>query len=769
MEFLKIANRKNFLLKEIPTINPASRRYIKFYSEQKKRCIDGFWSIDDENINVDILSEEPEFPTKSNNWRYMSPVCYFYVNFGTILANRRGATSGAKIPMRPSLDDVEWEFNYNWIEARGFSGFEFDNEFSCNRKLIEDYSDEELKNMCLDKDGEIIPMLYNNYFKKNGSRKEYVAVREYIRRLFPKNMGRPVYGNIPSNLMILATRDGGKSWLASSVIAHEILFDGLRMYEKNGIIPVAEVVVGAALSDKSRDLLKKTAFIIDNLPGKYNKGSKNEVPSPFYKAMTGSIGANKEYVHLYKKKVGGEMKDVGSGAIIKHRVFTTENPEAAAGGRPGTIIVEEVGLLANVISVHGGNVAAQNDSGYKFGSSLYIGTAGNVDKIQESEVIFNAPEAFDMLSFDNIWEPETNDKICWFIPAPYMARSFKDKNGNTIIKDAYAFFEKRRIKFSNSPSRRAFEMEKMNYPLVPSEMFVNANANIFPVSDLKHVYSRLMTNKKELDLSYKVEFIIKEDGKIDFKNVKKRPIREYPLIGKKDESLDISGCPEIFIMPQRSDDATIPSNVYIASLDPIDDDDNSDITRSLQSFWIMNRLTGELVMEYTGRTPLASEFYEQCRRALIYYNARCNYENNKKGFYAHMYNKASLHLLVETPEILMQKDMQKSRGAGNKALGTNVNTDVKSFGLELILQWLTDKNYNNPDIMNLHTIKSPALLKELISFKPDGNFDRISALIMLLILREDKRRIAVVNKKRSKTMLDDDFFKNTWRNNQSVY
>lgn len=765
MEFLRINNRKNFIIKEIPIYNPASRKYLNFWREQYKRCINGFWSIDDADIELDITTEDPEYPTKSDAWRFMPPGCYFYANFGTILMNKGGATSGAKIPARPSLDDVEWEFNYNWIEARGFSGFEFDNEYSCNRFLLDGHSDDELIQLCLDKDNNVNELMKSNFFKKNGDRKTYIPVRDYIRQLFSKNMGRPIYGNIPRNMSLLGTRDGGKSWLsAGCVIAHEIIFDGQRLFNKNEELPLAEVVVGSGISDKSRDLLKKTVFIMENLPGKYNKGSKNEIPCPFYKTMTGSIGANKDYQNIYKKKIGGEMKDAGSGAIIKHRVFTTENPEAAAGGRPGTIVVEEQGLLANLVAVHGGNVAAQNDGGIKFGSSLYIGTAGNVEKIRDAEVIFNNPHSFDMLEFDNIWEPEHKDKIGWFIPAPYMSRRFKDENGNTKIKEAYAHFEKQRLKASRSASRRVLDIEKMNYPLLPSEMFVNAEQNIFPTTDIKHHYANIVSNKKKyLDVSYKVEFILTEDGRVDIKNVNKEPIRDYPLIKKQGEDLDISGVVEIFQMPQKADDGTVPSNIYIAGYDPVDDDDNTDIQRSLQSFWIMNRLTGEFVLEYTGRTQLASTFYEQCRRALIFYNARCNYENNKKGFYAHMHNKASSYLLVETPDILMQKDMQKSRGIGNKSLGTNANIDVISFGLELILQWLTEQAYGMPDgVMNLHTIKSPALLKEFMSFKPDDNFDRISALIMLFILREEKRRIVIKHKKKSKTTLDDDFFKKTW-------
>jgi len=38
-------------------------------------------------------------------------------------------------------------------------------------------------------------------------------------------------------------------------------------------------------------------------------------------------------------------------------------------------------------------------------------------------------------------------------------------------------------------------------------------------------------------------------------------------------------------------------------------------------------------------------------------------------------------------------------------------------------------------IPNLYTIRSRALLKELINYNTEGNFDRISAMGMLMLLR----------------------------------
>jgi hypothetical protein len=90
------------------------------------------------------------------------------------------------------------------------------------------------------------------------------------------------------------------------------------------------------------------------------------------------------------------------------------------------------------------------------------------------------------------------------------------------------------------------------------------------------------------------------------------------------------------------------------------------------------------------------------------------------------------------------------------------SVDTKVYGLDLLEEWLVTPIEKGSEKMMLHTIKSPALLRELMSFKPDKNFDRISALLVMLILREDKRRIVKKVKEKIKSALDDDFFKDTW-------
>ena len=70
--------------------------------------------------------------------------------------------------------------------------------------------------------------------------------------------------------------------------------------------------------------------------------------------------------------------------------------------------------------------------------------------------------------------------------------------------------------------------------------------------------------------------------------------------------------------------------------------------------------------------------------------------------------------------------------------------------------------------LNLHNIKSIGLLNELISYNPNGNFDRISALGMALILKEDKYQLYDHSPKEStkvKDLAQDSFFTSRFNKN----
>ena len=71
-------------------------------------------------------------------------------------------------------------------------------------------------------------------------------------------------------------------------------------------------------------------------------------------------------------------------------------------------------------------------------------------------------------------------------------------------------------------------------------------------------------------------------------------------------------------------------------------------------------------------------------------------------------------------------------------------------------------------IPNLYRIRQRALIKELAQWKNEGNFDRVSSLGMLMLLREDRMIMYGGDTNRmqtskAKTLADDPFFSNNYR------
>ena len=114
MNFTRLKNRSNFLITDIPDHHPQSIKYLKYWKLHKRRCIEGFWSKDDADIDVNVDKEFPE-ELSDGNYRFMPGNLYFYVNYGTIKHKPDDAPKSApKKKIRPFLRDVEWEFFYNW-------------------------------------------------------------------------------------------------------------------------------------------------------------------------------------------------------------------------------------------------------------------------------------------------------------------------------------------------------------------------------------------------------------------------------------------------------------------------------------------------------------------------------------------------------------------------------------------------------------------------------------------------------------------------------
>lgn len=742
---IKINNRKNFVLNEVKSLHPSTIKYKTYWARHTKRCIEGLWSPDDETIHLDINEDIPN-DLVTNKWRWCPGNLYFYCNFGTMTLKEKGASkASSKTLSRPFLRDIDWDLSYNFMECRGFSGFKEDEEFTCERNVylyfIEGRLDVDVTKWGL---------------KKDGSPKTYIPAREYLRKLHPRPFGLALWENEAKNFFILGTRDFGKSYYVSQAILLPLyLFDDAKEYTEHTIKNPNKVdmVVGASIASKSTEMLSKFTMGLNKLPGAWGEGTSEYEPCPFFKNHIGNLQVGKvPFQHEYEVKVGNNTAKKGSLSSIKHVTYTIANPEAGAGSRASVSIIEEVGLMENILAVHSSNDAImRNDGDEKFGTEVYIGTGGNIEKIRECEQIFNNPDDYKCLSFDNVLE-QTSNKIGYFMPTIFAAMRFKDDNGNTDVKKAFEYRYKLREELKKRASPVPLASEMMNFPMFPSEMFLKGDNHKFPVVQIRERIGDIIARPHQYKNNfYYGDLVFDVDGKLRYKACSPlRAIEEYPIKDNKEKP----GCCIIYKMPIKDSLGNIPSGRYILGTDTYDDDESN--TTSLGSCFVFDLWTDEFVAEFTGR-PDTETFYETTRKLTLFYGAIGYhlYEQNKKGLYSYYNKKNSIHYLADTPSYLAQTHNIKISSEGNKKKGVNmINKELVNHGVLLQSDWIKEQNEEG-EFINLQSIRSLGYLRECLYYsQASGNYDRISAINMIFMLREEM--IKYVDKRKEKAKKESD-------------
>lgn len=407
-----------------------------------------------------------------------------------------------------------------------------------------------------------------------------------------------------------------------------------------------------------------------------------------------------------------------------------DNPDAARGKDATLILFEEAGKFPNLKASYLATKPSVEDGKYVTGQILIFGTGGDMESgTIDFEDMFYDPKTYNLMPFENIWdENPQGEKLCgFFFPDFQNKPGFIDKNGNSLIKDAKAFEEaQRENKQRTSKDKKVIDKHITEYPFTPKEAFLQIKGNIFPAGDLLRRLAYVESSPTFQKAEFNGDLSMDQDGTIKFiANPKLRPIKNYPLKGDE----DTEGCITIFEMPQEDKYQKVPYGVYIAGIDPYDHDKAG--TGSLGSTFIMNRLTNRIVAEYTARPSTAKEYYENVRRLLVFYNAKALYENERKGIFDYFENAHSSYLLADEPQLI--RDIIRISTVQRKK-GIHMTTQIKEYGESLILQWLLEEN---EDTNNLNKIRSVPLLKELISYNDEGNFDRAMALMCLLYYNQE--------------------------------
>lgn len=561
-------------------------------------------------------------------------------------------------------------------------------------------------------------------------------------------MGRPIYSNQAKNLFMMGSRGYGKSFsVGVGIVLHEWLFDGKHRYDPEDPITASEVVMGAGDAKYSTETLGKTKIGLEQLPGSMEFNGEY-YPSPFSKQYSGSWAPGKEVIAQYKKKVGGNWVVHGTKSNIKHRTFK-DNPFAANGTRPGVLIFEEIGMFDNLKESYNASVECQRDGAYKFGSMMFLGTGGDMNgggTVDAQEIFYN-PDSYDCIEFDDIWE--YRGKIGYFVPAYLGLNQYKDirdgvQQTPTDIDAAKADLEKERNKHRKAGgSMSALEGEIINRPLVPSEIFLQKQGNIFPVAELRKRLSDLETHDRFSYLEKKVELFFDPQSKeyngvnykIDTRN-ELIAINKFPWKENYKE-----GCVVIYEFPELVD-GRVPEGAYIIGHDPYASDDPE--ADSLASTVVMKTKKhfdkighDEIVAIYVGRPYQGRHIINEnlYKLSKFYGDAKIYFENVRGNVKEYFEKVKRLDLLAKQPQTVLSKKASYEAGRSIVYGYPMSNRTMKMEALQYVRDWLLEErnNENGEIIRNLDRLWDRALLQELIAFNLDGNFDRVMSLIGCVI------------------------------------
>lgn len=543
------------------------------------------------------------------------------------------------------------------------------------------------------------------------------------------------------HLIIDKTRRGGFSYIMAADSSNEV-----NLSKHKVVIHVAAdnkyLIKQGGLSDFAVNNLK---FFEEKTP--FKRG--------IYSPTTDSFKLG------YRMKNGVEADDSWSSSLLS--VSANNNPDCAIGKDAVTIKVEELSTMQNFDEFMNVTEPTMTVGTRTTGTLMAWGTA-TAANMQIFEQNFYNPRAFGFMAFENVWDNDARNEVCgffksyaWGLEGEIDGVKGFDEDGNSNLRIGLKLAARERVEKKKTAKTFA---EYLNYlgqrALFPAESFSSASENIFSSEALNKFEDKL-----RVDNSYKfyTDGELFEDGtkKIYFKSnarirIENPDMKTYDYIQgvPRRSNEDPHGCIRVWFAPEYEEiyinDRLIRSilpGTYVAVYDPVGiDKDKKEITdrHSHNSIFVIemprerNGFKPKLCAAYYGRTERLEEadekFYRLCKwyncigTGLVEINRGETVSNFRKW-------KATKYLGYEPLYVWDSAVKEKV----STSYGYNIGSSPKKLdGLRLLKEFLYEvigKNEFGEDIYVFERFLDYQTILELKKFNAEGNFDRISSLILL--------------------------------------
>lgn len=463
----------------------------------------------------------------------------------------------------------------------------------------------------------------------------------------------------------------------------------------------------------------------------------------------------------YRMKNGVEADDSWSSSLLS--VSANNNPDCAIGKDAVTIKVEELSTMQNFDEFMNVTEPTMTVGTRTTGTLMAWGTA-TAANMQIFEQNFYNPRAFGFMAFENVFDNDARNEVCgffksyaWGLEGEIDGVKGFDENGNSNLRIGLQLAARERVEKKKTAKTFA---EYLNYlgqrALFPAESFSSASENIFSSEALNKFEDKL-----RVDNSYKfyTDGELFEDGtkKVYFKSnarirIENPDMKTYDYIQgvPRRGNEDPHGCIRVWFAPEYEEiyinDRLVRSilpGTYVAVYDPVGiDKDKKEITdrHSHNSIFVIemprerNGFKPKLCAAYYGRTERLEEadekFYRLCKwyncigTGLVEINRGETVSNFRKW-------KATKYLGYEPLYVWDSAVKEKV----STSYGYNIGSGPKKLdGLRLLKEFLYEvigKNEFGEDIYVFERFLDYQTILELKKFNAEGNFDRISSLILL--------------------------------------
>lgn len=543
------------------------------------------------------------------------------------------------------------------------------------------------------------------------------------------------------HLIIDKTRRGGFSYIMAADSSNEV-----NLSKHKVVIHVAAdnkyLIKQGGLSDFAVNNLK---FFEEKTP--FKRG--------IYSPTTDSFKLG------YRMKNGVEADDSWSSSLLS--VSANNNPDCAIGKDAVTIKVEELSTMQNFDEFMNVTEPTMTVGTRTTGTLMAWGTA-TAANMQIFEQNFYNPRAFRFMAFENVWDNDARNEVCgffksyaWGLEGEIDGVKGFDEDGNSNLRIGLQLAARERIEKKKTAKTFA---EYLNYlgqrALFPAESFSSASENIFSSEALNKFEDKL-----RVDNSYKfyTDGELFEDGtkKIYFKSnarirIENPDMKTYDYIQgvPRRGNEDPHGCIRVWFAPEYEEtyigDRLIRSilpGTYVAVYDPVGiDKDKKEITdrHSHNSIFVIemprerNGFKPKLCAAYYGRTERLEEADEKFYRLCKWYNCiGTGLVEINRGETVSNFRKWKATKYLGYEPLYVWDSAVKERVS--TSYGYNIGSGPKKLdGLRLLKEFLYEvigKNEFGEDIYVFERFLDYQTILELKKFNAEGNFDRISSLILL--------------------------------------